>query len=72
VVLARTIRKHKDGILAYVQDRLTNGLVEGIHNRLRTLARRAFGLHSAEALMGMLFLCCGGIQLHPPLPGSTH
>ncbi len=72
VVLARTIRKHKDGILAYVKERLTNGLVEGINNRLRMIARRAFGFHSAEALMGMLFLCCGGIQLHPPLPGSTH
>ncbi len=72
VVLARTIRKHKDGILAYVKERLTNGIVEGINNRLRMIARRAFGFHSAEALMGMLFLCCGGIQLHPPLPGSTH
>lgn len=72
VVLARTIRKHKDGILAYVKDRLTNGIVEGINNRLRMIARRAFGFHSATALMGMLFLCCGGIQLHPPLPGSTH
>jgi transposase len=72
VVLARTIRKHKDGILAYIKDRLTNGIVEGINNRLRMIARRAFGFHSAEALMGMLFLCCGGIQLHPPLPGSTH
>ena len=72
VTLARTIRKHKDGILAYVKERLTNGIVEGINNRLRMIARRAFGFHSAEALMGMLFLCCGGVQLHPPLPGSTH
>ena len=72
VVLARTIRKHKDGILAYVKERLTNGIVEGINNRLRMIARRAFGFHSPEALMGMLFLCCGGIQLAPPLPPSTH
>jgi transposase len=72
VALARTIRKRKDGILAYVKERLTNGIVEGINNRLRMIARRAFGFHSAEALMSMLFLCCGGIQLHPPLPGSTH
>lgn len=68
IKLARTIRKHKEGILAYIKDRLTNGIVEGINNRLRVVARRAYGYHSAEALIGMLFLNCGGIQLDPPLP----
>jgi transposase len=70
--VARTIRGHKEGILAYVQERLTNGVLEGINNRLRMVARRAFGFHSAGALIAMLYLCCGGIQLTPPLPGSTH
>jgi len=70
VKAARTIRKHKRGILAYVKDRLTNGLVEGLNNRLRVIARRAYGFHSAQALSSMLFLCCGGIELHPALPDS--
>lgn len=66
---ARTIRAHFDGIIAYVQSRLTNGLVEGLNNKLRMVARRAFGFHSAHALIAMLFLNCGGILLNPPLPG---
>ena len=70
--VAHTIRKYKEGILAYIEERLTNGIVEGINNRIRMVARRAFGFHSAEALMAMLYLCCSGIQLNPPLPGSTH
>jgi transposase len=70
VRVARTIREHKEGILAYINDRLTNGFVEGINNRLRTIARRAYGFHSAESLISMLFLCAGGIELDPPLP--TH
>jgi transposase len=70
VRLARTIRDHKQGILAYIKDRLTNGFAEGINNRLRTIARRAYGFHSAESLISMLFLCAGGIELDPPLP--TH
>jgi len=70
VRLARTIREHKEGIPAYIKDRLTNGFVEGINNRLRTIARRAYGFHSAESLISMLFLCAGGIELDPPLP--TH
>ncbi len=68
---ARTIRKHFDGIVAYVKTRLTNGLVEGINNKLRMIARRAFGFHSASALIGSLFLSCGGIELNPPVPAPT-
>ncbi len=64
----RTIRKHFDGILAYIKGRMTNGFVEGINNRMRMVARRAFGFHSAGALIALLFLCCGGIQLNPRLP----
>jgi transposase len=68
VRLARTIRKHRDGILAYIKTRLTNGLVEGLNNKIRMIARRAYGFHSPQALIAMIFLNCGGIQLHPPLP----
>lgn len=68
VKVGRTIRKHRDGIRAYLEERLTNGIVEGINNKLRTVARRAFGFHSAGALIAMLFLCCGGVALDPPLP----
>ena len=68
VKLARTIRKHAAGILAYLDTKMTNGPVEGFNNKLRVLARRAYGFHSHGALISMLFLCCGGIELAPPLP----
>ncbi len=68
VTTARTIRKRKKGILAYIETRLTNGRTEGFNSKLRMIARRAFGFHSAQALIGMLFLCCGGVMAEPPLP----
>ncbi len=71
VRVARTIRKHQDGIQAYIALRLTNGFTEGINNRIRMIARRAFGFHSPEALIAMIFLTCGGIELHPTLPEPT-
>lgn len=71
VRVAATIRQHFAGVLAYVEERLTNGLVEGLNNHIRVIARRAYGFHSAEALIAMVFLCCGGIRLDPPLPGPT-
>lgn len=71
VRVSRAIRKHLEGVLAYVRERLTNGYVEGINNRLRMVARRAYGFHSHKALIAMAFLCCGGIQLQPRLPRPT-
>ncbi len=55
-------------ILAYPDTRMTNGPVEGINNKLRVIARRAYGFHSPGPLISMLYLCCGGIQLASPLP----
>lgn len=66
--LSRTIRRHLDGIVAYIELQLTNGLVEGINARSRVSARRAYGYHSAHALMAMIMLCNGGIELDPALP----
>jgi transposase len=71
VRVARTLRQHFDGIVAYFDERLTNGVVEGINTRLRMMARRAFGFHSAYALIAMIRLCCSGITLSPPLPRPT-
>lgn len=69
VKTAGTIREYKDRILAYIETKLTNGMTEGFNNKLRMIARRAFGFHSAGALIAMLFLCCGGVTTDPPLPG---
>jgi transposase len=68
---AKTIRTHLAGVAAYLLSRLTNGLTEGINNRLRMIARRAFGFHSPASLIAKLFLHCGGIRLSPPLPAPT-
>lgn len=61
----KTIREHMDGIVAYVRHRITNGLVEGLNNKARLLTRRAYGFHSAEAVIALIELCCSGLELHP-------
>lgn len=63
--LARTITKHMEGILGYVQTRLSNGIVEGLNGKIRTITRRAYGFHSASGLIALIFLCCSGIKLQP-------
>jgi len=56
VKLGRTIRKYFDGIVAYVRYRVSNGRVEGFHNRVRMLIRRAFGFHDPCSVIAMALL----------------
>jgi transposase len=65
VQVARTIREHLDDIVAYIRWRLTNGVVEGLANKARLLTRRAYGFHSATAVLAMIMLCCTGLTLQP-------
>lgn len=66
VKLARTIRAHRDGILATIRLGLANGRLEGLNNRVRLIVRRAFGFHSANAALALVMLSCGPITLELP------
>jgi transposase len=66
VKLARTIRTHRDGILATIRLGLSNGRVEGLNNRVRLIVRRGFGFHTAGAALALVMLSCGPINLHLP------
>ncbi len=68
VKLARTVRKHAAGILAYLDTKMTNGPVEGFNNKLRVIARRAYGFHSHGALISMLFSAAAASNWPRPYP----
>ena len=65
--LAGTLEKHFEGVVAYVKWNLSNGRVEGLNNKVRVIARRSYGFHSAEAALAMIMLCCTGLALSPVL-----
>jgi len=66
VKLARTIRKYRDGVLASIRLGVSNGRLEGLNNKIGMLKHRAYGFHSAAALIAMIYLCCTGMII--PLP----
>ena len=66
VKLARTIRKHKAGVLAAVELGISNGRLEALNSKVRLISHRAYGFHSADALIAMIYLCCAGIQIALP------
>jgi transposase len=66
IKLARTIRKHKQGVLAALKLGISNGRLEALNSKVRLLSHRAYGFHSANALIAMIYLCCAGIQIALP------
>ena len=70
IKLARTIRKHKLGVLAAIQLNISNGRLEALNSKVRLLSHRAYGFHFANAPIAMIYLCCAGITIAPPSPIS--
>jgi transposase len=66
VKLSRTIRTHKEGILAAVELGLSNSKLEGLNSKIRLINHRGYGHHSAAAVIAMIYLCCGGITVELP------
>jgi transposase len=66
VRLARTLRMHRDGILAAIRLGLSNGRLEGLNSKIRLISHRSFGFHSADALIALIHLCCTGITIDLP------
>lgn len=67
VKLARTLRKYREGIVAAIDLGLSNGRLEGLNNKIGMLKHRAYGFHSAAALIAMIFLCCSKLSLELPI-----
>ena len=66
IKLARTIRRHRAGILAAIRLGLNNGRLEGLNSRIRLISHRSFGFHSADPLIALVYLCCAGIVIELP------
>jgi len=65
---AETLKRHKDKILAYFKDRLTNAICEGINSMIQAAKRKARGYHTFDGYASMIYLVAGKLQLAVPNP----
>ena len=65
---AETLMRHKDKILAYFKNRLTNAICEGINSMIQAAKRKARGFHTFEGYASMIYLVAGKLQLAVPSP----
>ena len=66
VRLARTLRAHRDAILAAIRLGLSNGRMEGLNSKVRLLSHRSFGFHGHQPLIALIYLCCSTLTISPP------
>jgi transposase len=60
---ARMLRSHLDGVLAWTGTRLSNGAVEGMNNKIKSISHRSFGFRSAANFVAAIYHCCARLPL---------
>jgi hypothetical protein len=66
VKLGKRFQVYFQPILAAIELKLSNVLIESINAKIRLINARGYGHHSAQTLTSMIYLTLGG--LHPQLP----
>ena len=59
----RMLRSHLDGILPWTRLRLSNGAVEGMNNKIKSISHRSFGFRSATHFIAAIYHCCARLPL---------
>jgi transposase len=66
MVLARSIKHNFEGIVAAVEQGLSNSRLEGVNARILLIQRRGYGYRSVESLAAVIYLCLGGVTVLLP------
>jgi transposase len=60
---AQMLRSHLDGILPWTRIRLSNGAVEGMNNKIKSISHRSFGFRTADNFIAAIYHCCARLPL---------
>jgi transposase len=69
--LADSIRDHWDGVVAFMETRVTNGLIEAINGLLQLAKRMARGFRSFKNFQTMAYLKTANLKLNLPALSPT-
>ena len=65
--VARTMEKHREGILAWFDSHISNGLIEGINSLVQAAKAKARGYRNSATLKAMTYLVAGKLDLKLPI-----
>lgn len=63
----KTVKAHWLGIVQFADSHLTNGILEGINNKIQLAKRRARGFRNLDNFINMIFFLCGKLKFDYPL-----
>ncbi len=64
---AKTVKSHWTGIVHFVESKITNGILEGINNKVQLAERRARGFRNLGNFINMIYFLCGKLKFDYPL-----
>lgn len=64
---AQTIKAHWTGVLNYINANISNGILEGINNKIQLAKRRARGFRNLDNFISMIYFIAGKLQFDYPL-----
>ena len=64
--VARTVMKHRDGILRWFDSHIANGLIEGINSLVQAAKAKARGYRSVRTLKNITYLIAGKLDIRLP------
>jgi transposase len=53
--LAKTLRSHLDGVLAWIKMRVTNGALEDMDNKIKVISHRAYGYRTTWTYIANIY-----------------
>ena len=65
VAVARLIKRHYDGVMAFFSHRLTSATAEGINSRIQAIRVQARGYRNRENFKTAIYFHLGGLELYP-------
>lgn len=65
VKVAKMIKRHHDGVMAFFDHRLTSATAEGINSRIQAIRVQARGYRNREHFKTAIYFHLGGLDLYP-------
>ena len=66
IKFANTIKAHWTGVLNYINANISNGVLEGINNKIQLAKRRARGYRNIDNFIAMIYFIAGKLEFDYP------
>lgn len=60
---AKLVKKHMEGIMAWTKERITNGALEGMNNKIKLVSHRSFGFRNTQNYIAAIYHSCADLSL---------